>query len=381
MKRIFVLIMVFALLCGCAAEKPREKPLEEQPAAVNVNNIPEEKTEKLEALEEKIPENKITEDKNALEKLEATDLGQIQFLNDKTAYIYAVNRNDKTQEGFATVVSEYDTDTGEAETVFGGRDFMNNINELLVSEVALSNPWIYTGKEIFCKGRSGEEDILQTLYKDSFLTGIAFDVQSVYWAEDNKIMAKSIGRGEERMIYEYLEWENSRILSLDVSITGEHIVFMVDSGSDRATRYLMCVDRDGNVQYAKEFGSEFDYLHYEICWIRADKFAVFTSEPENKTVARIYGVYDQTEETIELDFSVYKMQNDMTKSYPCGVFCECVEDADFSYRLWRVNFEDGSVNELYTSPEGGFIKGFDLSPSGKTLAWTENDAVKIMKLE
>ncbi|MBQ2795129.1 MAG: hypothetical protein IJF04_03800, partial [Oscillospiraceae bacterium] len=147
MKRIFVLIMVFALLCGCAAEKPQEKPLEEQPTAVD--NIPEEKTEKLEALEEKIPENKITEDKNALEKLEATDLGQIQFLNDKTAYIYAVNRNDKTQEGFATVVSEYDTDTGESETVFGGRDFMNNINELLVSEVALSNPWIYTGKEIF----------------------------------------------------------------------------------------------------------------------------------------------------------------------------------------------------------------------------------------
>lgn len=370
MKKIFALFLIFAVFCGCAKEEP---PKEQPPV---IDNIPEEKTAEL-----KVLKNKITEDENALEKLGATDLGQIQFLNDETAYIYAVNKDDKTEEGFATVVSKYDTNTGKTETVFGGRDFMNNINELLVSEVALSNPWIYTGKEIFSKGRNGEEDIVQELYKDSYLTDIAFDAQTVYWAEDNKIMAKSISSGEERMIYEYLEWENSRILSLDVSTTGEHIVFVVDSGSDRVTRYLMCVDWDGNVQYAKEFGNGFDYFHYEICWIRADKFAVFTSEPEDETVARIYGVYDQTEEIIEMDFSVYEMQNDMTKSYPSGVFCELVEDADFSYRLWRVNFEDGSVNELYTSPEGGFIKGFDLSPSGKTLVWMENDAIKIMKIE
>ncbi len=385
MKKLLALILALLMLCACGVQEESavEKPQEEQPSLSEPEEIPEEEPEK--------PAIKIYE--NIYEEFGATSIGQIQLLNENYAYLNLFHGYQGDEEGFKYSVCGLELETGKTEFVFSGNDFSNN--SFRVSEVALSGPWIFTGSDVFSKGIGEGKDMHEKLPKTTFGGNICFDTQTFYWSEGSKIMAKSIPTGETRTVYECTEWENSRILAPTANPSGEYIAFVADSGpdpdsgTDSGTRYLMCIDLYGNVLYASEFGRDFHYYKFEIKWINAEKFAIFTSEiedkTEHKTVARIYKVPEGTEKIINLDFAYSEIQNDFAKSYPYGIICEMSRDESFSHRLWRVNFEDCTAEEIYTAPPEVYISGSDLSPDGKAAAWIENDyendVIKYMEIE
>ncbi|MBR3611117.1 MAG: hypothetical protein IKL57_06665 [Oscillospiraceae bacterium] len=375
MKKLFALILALLMLCSCSIFEELEKPAEppkEQPSS----SEPEEKEEQ--------PSVKTYE--NIYEDFGATSIGQIQFLDENYAYLNLFHGYQGAEKGFEYSVCGIDLETGEAEFVFSGSDFINR--SFSVSEVALSSPWIFTGSEVFSNGIGESDDMHEKFPEVTFGYDICFDTQTLYWSDGGKIIAKSIPAGETRTVYEYTEWENPRIITTKACPSGEYIAFVadsgpdLDSGTDMGTRYLMCIDFEGNLLYTSEFGKDFRYYSFEIRWINAEKFAVFTSEPENKTGARIYSLPEGTEEIITFNFAHSAIQNNFAKSYPYGMICEMSSDESFSHRLWRINFEEGTAEEIYTAPPEIYISGFDLSPNGKTIGWIEsdleNDCLKII---
>lgn len=313
----------------------------------------------------------------------ATDFGTIQLLNDETAFIVAHNRDSSDESGFLTTFSEYDLETGKIDPIHEGHIFMEFSNVLKVSEVALSGPWLYTGKEIIATGKDDSEPEVYPVAGYPGYSDFCFDTQTFISISGNKIYATNPKTGETRAIFEYPCAEMEFIFNIKISPDGEYIVFNVNIYEGYNIKSLVCINSSGEVVFENIF-DDFGCVNCDIRWLSCNEFAFIyaNEEDEESTAIRVYGTDGEIKRQFKFDFIYDDFEN--TVSMPCGIMSEYIRDAaTFSYALWLVNFEDGSCSKVYTSPDigkQGIIRGFDLSPSGKTLAWIEYDVIRTMTL-
>ena len=366
MKNFFAVLLIFAMFCGCSIPAPEEIFSPEEK-----NETAEEKTERP-----------IFDTENELEKFEATDIQEIQLISDNGAYVYAFNREIDSGEGFKTTVSCMELENGEAEILFDGNEYFEYGDMLFVHEMDFSNPWIFTGKMIFSNAISDGTDT--EYYLGGYPGECDFDFGNKKFIhtdgnDKSKLYSKNIETDDEKLLFDVSgEGEHRFIHSPKVNSETGNIVFTDCNYVAYSPIRLVCIDFCGNVIFEEIFE---EHSFNDIRWLNDEEFAVFIKDTDNETASvMIYNINSGLESKNSCVFYL-DVQNDITKNYPYAVISEYVPKSYFRYRLWLYNFDDGSCEELYTSPTQGIIHGFDLSPGGKTLAWIENDDIKYMEIK
>ena len=369
--KIFALILALLMLFGCSAEEPQNKPEEV------FKKEADEVIEKTEELDKKPVPEKLN---FGLEDFGATVLGQVQFLGDELIYVYAYNKDEGDDAGFLTTISKAVLPTEEVEILHEGRAFMEYSQVMRVSEVALSNDWVYTGKEIFSASFGDGEDMVYELDGEVSDQDFCFDTQKIFYITGEgktKIAAKAVAYDQEMEIYEHKGSEHEFINGISVSPDGEYIVFMVCNYTAMSPQKLVCIDYLGNLIFEEEAA---EYFNFQMRWRNCTEFVLFYYDTDSGiSAAKVFGYNGEVKNEFPLEFFPQTVQNSIGKSSPYVLICETVEKAHFSYRLWVLNLESGDYEEVYTSPTNGIIRGFDLSDGGKTAVWIEND--DIMKMD
>ena len=380
MKKIFTLFLIIALLCGCspAGEEQQIPDIPENPVSENEENEPENEQESKPEEEQKTEPEKtgeITEYADVLGLFGATDLGHVQLIHDNTAFVLSYNRDIDEGDGFKTMISRYSLETGEAENLFEGSAYMEYSNMLYAQNLDLIGESAFTGKQFF----TGEETY--NLGGRPNECDFCFANQSFVRVDENdktKLYIKNLPSGEEKLIYE-ISGEDSRFLAApQISPSGEYIVIFECEYTISHLEKIICIDYEGNLVFEKEIGES---VYSETArWLSDENFAVFFHNgDEIPSEIKMFDVSGNETANIKLDFVFDKIQNDMFKSYPYAIVSR-INNNHFSESIMLINFENGFVKELYTSGRDGIIRGMDLSPSGKTLCWIENDGIMKMNI-
>ena len=374
MKKLLLLILVLLILSACGVE---EEPVIEKTQSEEEVYI----SEDLE--KETTPGRVVCESKNELEKFEATDINQIQLFNDNYAYVNGLNNEVILGEFCKTTISGYNLETDEAEILFSGEAYFDYIDLLHVREMDFSNPWIFNYKYVLSKGIVENSDFEYYLGGMEYEGDLDFVNKRYVYTDRNdrsKLRYKSIETGSDEILYDVSdEGENYFIYYPKVNSDTGNIIFMVCDYIAYNSRKLVCLDYWGNVIFEQEVEEIF---RYDLRWLNDEEFALFISSPDDRlSKVIIYNINNGIKFENDLNFYYFEIQNDMVKSYPYALFCEDVPKAYYRYRLWLYNFEDGTAEEIYISPTKGVIRGFDLSPSGKTVIWVENDDIKYIRLQ
>lgn len=367
MKKIFALLLIAALLCGCSPVE-EEQNIPDPPKISFSENEEENPGENKEPEQEKTGE--ISEYPEVLELFGATDLAQVQLIHDNTAFVLSYNRDIDEGEGFGTTVSQYSFETEEAENLFEGNAYMEYSDMLYVKDIDLVGTGVFTGKQFFAGGET------YNLGGRPNECDFCFATQSFVYVDENdktKLYRKNLPSGEEKIIFEISGEENKFLAAPQISPSGEYIVLFECRYTNSFIERIICVDYEGNLVFEKEWGESVG--SEEARWLSYTEFAVFFQNgDEIPSEIKIFDVSGNETANIKLDFVYEKIQNDMLKSYPYGIVSRRNNNG-FSESIMLINFENGLLQEIYTSGEEGIIFGADISPSGKTLCWIENDSI------
>lgn len=286
------------------------------------------------------------------------------------------NKDIDEGDGFKTIISRYSLETGESENLFEGSAYMEYSNMLYAQNLDLIGESAFTGKQFFVGGET------YNLGGRPNECDFCFANQSFVSVDENdktKLYRKNLSSGEEKLIFEISGEDSKFLVGPQISPSGKYIVIFECIYTISYLERIICIDYEGNLIFEKEFGES---VYSETArWFTDENFAVFLQNgEETPSEIKIFDVSGNENTNIKLDFVYEKIQNDILKSYPYAIVSK-INNNRFSESIMLINFENGLVQELYTSRAEGIIRGMDLSPGGKTLSWIENDSIMKMKVE
>ena len=326
-----------------------------------------------------------------LKQLNATQLEQVRYLDENTAYIFAFYFDDNVDLGTGKgegILARYKIDSNEVKVLHRQRMSIDAGQELKVEAVADGSVVVFNGWGVYSVF---EDDTVEyTELEERFRETPFLDIQNKRLAYADKIFDRNTG--ETIILYPsiFKEYEGGRGYSSEgaflpkISPNGERVMFQHVFGGGMGFKRIICTDLKGKQIFKTE---EIERISSELHmgWLQ-DKINTVQNRDTHSNAdddySSLFTLYDEAgklEKRFEISTPIGLMQQTPNNSSnKVSFYFNDYQIKKWDCSLGIVDFDTGSAKEVYRSPN--IIVSHDLSPSGEKLIWLEQNALCELEL-